>query len=219
MKTIVCVAGLLQIESPEGDHITNWLRSGVLYEQDLLQAIQSLKVKGTYLDVGACMGVHTLFFARYCGAANVIAFEPQVAMAEIVVRNIARNGIAKAEVLNVAVHNTWKTCEVGSTYQGNVGATTFVEGDTVTCVRLDEVVDHDEVVGLIKIDVEGLEVSVIESARRIINQYKPIIVAEAHTEEAAQRIQAALPGYQRSIRFCATPTYIWKFAQTTGEVK
>ena len=46
--------------------------SGTYYERDLLDAIRGRHLQGTFVDVGAHYGNHTVYFALECGAQRLI---------------------------------------------------------------------------------------------------------------------------------------------------
>ena len=70
---------------------------------------------------------------------------------------------------------------------GNSGMARVADGGdsgTVPVVRLDDLL-WDERVGLLKVDVEGNALGVIESGRRVIERDRPLIVAEAGAQKDA----------------------------------
>jgi hypothetical protein len=52
------------------------LTSGRVYEENFLQHIRDLGRRGDYVDVGAHLGTHTVWFAKLCPSTHVHAFEP-----------------------------------------------------------------------------------------------------------------------------------------------
>lgn len=69
------------------------LLRGVFYEQRFLDYIRSLQIRGVYVDVGAYVGTHSLYFARLCNAARVYAFEPLTSNFDRLSANLVLNGL------------------------------------------------------------------------------------------------------------------------------
>ena len=84
-------------------------------------------------------------------------------------------------------------------------------------MRLDDAVRGP--VAVIKLDVEGMEASVIRGAGRILSRHRPAVYAEAHSDEAARSIQVALSpfGYRPTgLVFNSSPTYEYLAPPRTG---
>ena len=58
---------------------------------------------GTFIDIGAAIGNHSLFFATCCKADVVYAFEPVPALFEHLVQNIEVNKLHSIRAMNVAI--------------------------------------------------------------------------------------------------------------------
>jgi FkbM family methyltransferase len=187
------------------------IASDRLYEEAFLDHVRSLSVTGVYVDVGAHLGTHTLWFARLCPSTHVHAFEPVARFADIVRRNVAVNGLQDS----VTVHQIGlderrgrATNTLSSSHQVGFTADPQDVDEEFAVRRLDDVVRGH--VALIKIDVEGMEQRVLRGAKRILRRSRPLVYAEAFTPEAAAEIGAVLEpfGYEPTGRvFNATPTY------------
>jgi FkbM family methyltransferase len=201
------------IRAIDGDHITKCIeRAGSFYELDLLEAIRAYNRKGTYIDVGAHIGNHSVFFASFCPSTRVVSFEPSKVALECLKANAAYYPI---EVFSGAVHNTLRRCQIVDPPPGNHGMTRIEEGDPINgipCWRLDDLDLNN--VAMLKIDVEEVELAVLSSATGILDRDRPIISAEAHTPEATAKLDAFLEpfGYQRRGVYGFTPTHIWTCA-------
>jgi FkbM family methyltransferase len=198
------------------------LRRGEFYEEPFLRYIQSLGLDGVYLDIGAHVGTHTIFFARMCRAERVHSFEPQPDVCRRLRANIELNGVSD----HVMVHQvalTDRDCEViltagrqvdsATARKGHPGVSTFV----VPGRRLDDVVQHR--VTLIKMDVEGMEPAVLNGARRLIRSSRPVVFAEAGTpaeQAAVHRVMRSLRYRPTGRRFNHTPTY--EFVHVGGPI-
>jgi FkbM family methyltransferase len=190
------------------------LLHGRFYEEQFLRYVHSLDLRGCYVDVGAHVGTHTVFFAKICNSERVHAFEPLPSAFKRLQANVRLNDVADRVVLH-QLALTSQTCDVVLTRgrhtslvptprQGELPANTHV----VPGRRLDDLV-RDHVV-LIKIDVEGMEPAVLDGARRLIRQSRPVIFAEAATarEHAAVcRVLRPLGYVPTGRRFNSTPTY------------
>ncbi|MCH8991221.1 MAG: FkbM family methyltransferase [Acidobacteria bacterium] len=198
------------IEAIAGDHITNCIeRAGTFYEIDLLEAIRDCKRRGTYIDVGAHIGNHSVFFSGECPSHRVVAFEPNRIALDCLVANATRYYI---EVQRHAIHDTWEWCRVTDRHSTNHGMARIEEsgpGHGPVCRRLDDCGLDD--VAVIKIDVEGTELTVLRSAIRILERDRPIITAEAHNSAATAALEAFLTPYAYRIQgtYGFTPTHLW----------
>jgi FkbM family methyltransferase len=67
------------------------LKKDELYEEPFLKYIRSLDLQGVYVDIGAHLGTHTVWFATVCPSTRVHAFEPLSRLADVVRRNVTLN--------------------------------------------------------------------------------------------------------------------------------
>jgi len=195
------------IEVIPGDHVGRALSTGKFYEGEMLAAIRQMGVKGVYVDVGAFVGSHTTFFAGECPSSHVIAIEPQEVAYSRLVETIRQNRL-NATAIHGAIHDEWARCSIQKPPLGNYGMAKVVEGGRIPCYDLDSLLEGQEI-GLIKIDVEGKEISVLKSAHQTIERFRPVIITEAQTEDDLRLLKEALPGYAPSKSYNSTPTYIW----------
>jgi FkbM family methyltransferase len=209
---------------PERDHITLAVqRSGTYYERDLLDAISGRAQRGTFVDVGAHYGNHTVFFALECQAERVIAVEPNPPAFEGLLENVAANEIGEiAEPLPLAVHPTLTNVEVvalpwrprrGSPATGNsgtVGVQEAVAGG-VRAAPLDELLEHVGPIAVLKVDAEGLSAEILASGLRTLERDRPLVAVETATDDAYARVRSLLAplGYAPVGRYCWTPTWLW----------
>lgn len=195
------------------DHIARVV-SGThsFYERDLLDAIRAMGLVGTYVDAGAHVGNHSLFFALLCPSTAVLALEADPVTFRMLQKNATQS--PKIDPRNVAV--TSSECRAGICRPDprNTGMN-YVVAELAGEIRgaaLDDLVDEDEPVVLIKLDVEGGELAAIRGAHRIVEQRRPVLAVESRSVEEDRVIAGLLEGelgYRRGRRYCATPTCLW----------
>lgn len=213
---------------PENDimthHIIDYDR---YYELDLLEAIAAMKLGGTYVDVGGCLGNHALFFAMECPSERILSYEPNPDNFKCLLGNILANDLSsKIYAFNMAIHDTARQVSVrcstipSDTHKGrsNMGGAKVFEEETdnmISARTLDEVVGTLGDISLIKIDVEGLDVNVLRSGMNIIKENKPVIAIEAPEESAQKEIaDMLLPlGYKMVGKYCSTPTWLYVYEE------
>ena len=74
-------------------HIQRHWRRGRFYEAAMLDYIRERYQGGQFLDIGASLGNHSVYFALYCGASEVMAFEPVGVSRDHLHRNLALNSL------------------------------------------------------------------------------------------------------------------------------
>lgn len=167
------------------------------YEKELLLGMQSLakNKKGVAIDVGANIGNHTVFFSRTF--PGVISFEPGPSNCLILKANLYLNRIGNVTLVEKALGAKAEVVLVGNVDPENTNAGFSVVPDTEefsqNAVRVEVVRGDDELarlgldneVAIIKIDVEGAELYVLQGLEQTIQRHRPIIFWEAFTHDTA----------------------------------
>jgi hypothetical protein len=193
-------------EYTETPYVFRPMLDGKVYEEGFLDHIRSLDVAGVYVDVGAHLGTHTIWFAMQCPSTHVHAFEPIRRYARAVATNAELNGVAE----KVTVH------EIGLD-DGRTDLAVHTSGLEFPTARLDDLVE--EPVAVLKMDVEGMEVRVLDGARRILERDRPEIFAEAFTTDERQTLEAALEpyGYRNAGQVSVSGQPVFRFTARPGD--
>lgn len=141
-----------------------------------------VKPDDVIFDVGANIGLTTIGLARLVPNGKVLAFEPSHKNAERLKSNLLRNGITNTEVILAAVSSQVgglhfvETAESGSASHVRPS----ISETNVPTVALDTYRNTENGRGpaFIKIDVEGHEPWVLDSAVQLLNEYHPKIWME-----------------------------------------
>ena len=187
-KTVSMLTALDTSKPYEVFHHKMWFLPGSLeaqamafeiYERDTVEVFKEIVKPGmTFVDVGAFVGYYTLLAARLVGTqGRVYAFEPNPHAFAILRKNVEENQydrIVRTIAKAVSNRNTkmWLFLAGGaageaSLYPGKKDPRERVEVETTT---LDEFFAQEgwPKVHVVKIDVEGAEVEVLEGMREII---------------------------------------------------
>ena len=188
-------------EYPETPYVFRPMLEGKVYEEGFLEYIRSLDIKGVYLDVGAHLGTHTIWFAMQCPSTHVHAFEPMPRYAAAVRANAELNGASG----KVTVH------QIGLD-DGRTAPAVHTNGLEFHTARLDDLVQDR--VAILKMDVEGMEVRVLAGAERILDKDRPEIFAEAFTTVERTTLEAALRpyGYRNVGKVSVTGQPVYRFS-------
>lgn len=158
------------------------------------------------LDIGANTGLYTLLSQHVHPEARVYAFEPIERNMQKLKYNCQLNGMDNVEYVPAAAsdRNGQQTIFVPetevsttSTLQSDIAGDLQIERPVVIdTVTLDTFIEQHNIpqVDLVKIDVEGHEVAVLEGFAQYIRRYKPTILAEIRIGEHGQKIGELLDG-------------------------
>jgi FkbM family methyltransferase len=198
---------------PEPDHMARVIKAcRTFYELDVLMMCREIYLPGTaIIDVGANIGNHSVFFGTVLNAP-IHVFEPYRPNFQLLEMNIAANGLEGQVTATCCA--VGETNGVGALHPGppqNLGVTRMSFGAGEVPVRSLDSFSIRGPIGLLKVDVEGAEVAVLQGASALIREWSPDIVVEAGDAAAFKSVADVLlnVGYVPRGRYAATPTYLF----------
>jgi len=168
---------------------SDWIQGNIFrtggYEQISVERLFELLPSngGIFFDIGANIGIYSLNMFRK--AESVYAFEATETTYNHFKDTIDLNNIKNINLFLSAVHN--KDNEIVKIYindDSNVGGNSMYYGEIlanqVKTIKIDTFVSEKNIsrIDIIKIDVEGNELNVLEGAKESIKKFKPIIFCE-----------------------------------------
>lgn len=166
----------------ERDPIQRSHRNKHFFEPEELTLIRSyLPAGGTFLDIGANVGNHSLFAGCFCDAGRIIPFEPNPLAYHLLVLNLVMNGLQVRTTFDYVGFGASDVDGEGfamTDRRKNLGAARMVagEGDIAT-LRPDDFLT-DETPHFVKIDVEGMEMDVLRGMQKTIRRTRPVLLVE-----------------------------------------
>lgn len=175
------------------DYISNKILTHGIYEKQQLDILMGwIRLKhntcnNVVLDIGANIGNHSLYFSSYFN--KCISFEPNPRTFELLkinsklVDNVlpVNTGLSdeKGEAeLNISFNNT------GASSLSSDWNRSFDGKVRISLEVLDDVIDPEDKVDLIKIDVEGHEWFALKGAEKTIRKNRPLIVFEYNASDS-----------------------------------
>lgn len=190
-------------------------------ETDLFE--QAVRPGWTVVEAGASVGAHTLTFARKVGPrGTVIAFEPQRMLFQSLCANMALNGIANARCRNEAlgeVVGTIRVPPVDYNQENNISGLALggENGEVVNVATIDDL--NLPKCGLIKVDVEGMELEVLKGAAKTIEKLRPVLYVDNHRMEKSPALIKYLQSLDYVLYWHLSPLYdpVNFYQNTTNE--
>lgn len=165
------------------DLIQNKISRETFFEsQELFETLITLPKFAKILDIGSNIGNHALFFA-VCGEASEIhCFEPSPNTANNLQTNFEINQIPpeRYTIHRMAIgakSNTGTLCNLDSMNSGATSIKQNTDGP-IRIDSLDNIFNSEQLLDLLKIDVEGMELDVLDGGKNLIKRSKPIILIE-----------------------------------------
>ena len=201
-KPFVCRAkrGLLFELYPD-EEIDRQIAMHGIYEYRTLRYLRHVIPQGAVmLDVGANIGNHALYLSDRC--SQIHCFEPNPRAYNRLEKNIALNRVTNVKVHRFGLGDRDAVERFEDT--GWLGMAKFSEtGDQELLIRKgDDAVADIPRIDLIKIDVEGMEPSVLKGLSETIARHRPLVSFEYSGHSAGKcdwkTIRDALKGYRIS---------------------
>jgi FkbM family methyltransferase len=172
---------------------------------------ENLKPGDVFLDVGAHVGYFTLLAARrVTGTGTVLSIEPNPQALEQLRQNVARSRLANVLIADTACGDSYDPVRLylhteSNSSMASLSAANATGGAAVDvrCTPLDSLCQDRGLhrVDLVKIDVEGAELSVLRGMKRILRDIRPVIVLELEPRllssfgETSESVHTLFAGY------------------------
>jgi protein O-GlcNAc transferase len=171
---------------PVGETVSDHIRhTKAFFEQNFLMFIEAnYKKQSEILDIGANIGNHSLFFAKYLDCTKVHMFEPVQKNIELCKKNV--NEFSDKCILydialsdksgHMTLYNSQKENFGGFSLHSYSNGSSFLIEENIKVETLDSFNLNN--ISMIKMDVENHENEVLAGARQTILRNKPIIFIE-----------------------------------------
>ena len=161
--------------------ISDLIFEGARYlpEFSLIRKIKKeLPANFTYVDVGSNIGTTIWLFAAE--AKKIYGYEPIPHLHATISDSISFNSVSNIILINKAIGNTEGYISMLNSDNSNVVLEEQKDSVKSIISTLDLELGQEKKIDLIKIDVEGFELKVLEGATTIIKQHKPRLLVELH---------------------------------------
>ena len=154
-------------------------------ELDLLEKI-SFKANTVFWDIGANVGLYSVIFAKANPTWKIYSFEPNTEVHEKFNKNVIFNSCKNIQLVPLALSDSKEKVSLRvnrnrpgtSSIHSSIGK--LVHRKIIECISGDELVLSSKIPApdLIKIDVEGHELKVLNGLKIIVSNYMPVIAIE-----------------------------------------
>ena len=172
-------------------------------ERDFIQFLNQIPDGTTILDVGANIGIMTVWLAKKKPAATIIAFEPMPQNIKALKKVLSFYNLKNVKIVEKAVGNQTGNVEMvmpvlddvkmqGLSHVVHESITEFNDGNAVQVpiLKLDECPELNgniKQLSAIKLDVENFEYFVLKGGENLIKRFKPLIYTELWENENREK--------------------------------
>ena len=167
------------------------------YEQDAVNFLEDEMRKNffsNFLDIGANSGYYSFYFAKKFSDLKIQAFEPNADAYNKFLKTILKNSFKNVEILNFGLSNinnkvkmiTWFKHGIAKTNSTILEKSHDMRNSKIFEANLrigDEIINISDKKIVLKIDVEGHELSVLDGLKSILNKNKSLILIEIADEK------------------------------------
>lgn len=177
-----------------------------IFEGSYLKKRQMIKPGDFVLDMGASLGIFSVFAALKVGpTGRILAFEPNDLVAEILRKNIVANGVDNVLIAKDVLTDQVGEIDFNIDVNGAQGSSSIFEikSNNSFCIKakqntLDNFVLENKIerVDFIKADIEGAERLMLKGAEQTIRKFKPSIAIRIyHLPDDPEVIEAMLKDF------------------------
>jgi FkbM family methyltransferase len=175
----------------------------------VLLELAKLNESDTFIDIGANIGVYSVFMSSLANVRTVHSFEPSPHTFNELSINTKINGAGKIRLYKTALSDSQRRVTFGivSNYSGANSIIeesihnldTFIREETIDCIPLDSVGIVTSGKLCIKIDVEGHEKKVLAGAEGILTHNQTVLQMERYEQDSNTSELLTRFGYRRLV--------------------
>ncbi len=159
---------------------------GEFEKRELELCSEYIRKDSIVIDIGANIGLHTIYFAQIADNGLVFSFEPSHETFRLLLKNV--NNIPNVLPLNIGISDCTETtefyitCDDAYSSLKDTKRKAIKSKQKVICYTIDDLLLKLNLthIDFVKIDVEGLEQNVLEGMGAIIDKYSPVIFCEIY---------------------------------------
>jgi FkbM family methyltransferase len=173
-----------------------WLGSYEYEKQRIFSA--TILDSSVVYDIGAHAGFYTLLASKLVGLhGKVLAFEPLPENLMFLKEHLRINNISNVEVFNVAISDSSGTFMFEEGVHSSMGRLSDRGIIPVLTTTLDKLIDNSQLPlpDIIKMDIEGEELSALRGAEKLIEKKHPVIFLATHGDVIHQQCCDLLTDY------------------------
>jgi len=194
-----------------GDMISQYVDLyGEWCEREVDLYAQLLSDGDNVIEVGANIGLHAVPLAKLVGSGRLLCFEPQRLIHQVLAANCALNKLINVHTIHSAVGDRCDQIEIpagdleeswnygsfsidsGYSTEGQYQGRQWSERVELTTLDAHPDVRALKSLRLLKIDVEGLELAVLQGAAETIAKHRPVLFVENNDENSGDALIAAV---------------------------
>jgi len=187
---------------------------GEYCEHELMVFAQIIRPGDVVWDIGGNIGAFAVAMARMAGpTGQLVAFEPQLEMFNILAGNLAINDLVNARALLMALGSENGVIGIPNldyTRTNNFGGVSLLSmpagHNQVECRRADDMT-YLPAPDFVKIDVEGMEPHVLKGAAMTLQRSKPTMYVENNNVETSAALIQQLWDMNYDLYWHLTPLY------------
>lgn len=194
--------GSYEIILPEDHTLPDFQKSHRLYDRFLPFLVKYLSSDKLIIDVGANVGDSTISMMQYC-SNSFYCLEPSdlfFPYLEINLKNLSLEDQQRVKFSKYLI-GTGKYNGVLS-HTGGTASVNVLKSSSVKPNTLDEIIENFSNVALLKVDTDGYDFDVMQSAEKIIIKSKPVLFWENQMLETFQK-----RGFERFYKFLVKTGY------------
>lgn len=163
---------------------------------DEIYKFKALNDRPLIIDCGANVGTSIIYFKKIYPNSKVIGYEADKFIFKFLKENLEMNKIDGVDIFNKAV---WKNSDgVCFSPDGADGGSIKNEGQKIESVRLREVLLNSGEVDMLKIDIEGAELEVLEDCQDSLGAVKNLFVEYHSFNDKDQKLSDILSILERN---------------------
>ncbi len=149
-------------------------------------------------DCGSNVGTSCLYFSRLYPKSKIYAFEADPDVYSVLIQNVKSYGMSNVTVFNKAVWKDEDGIEISQS--GADGSSMFTEGEKVKVqsISLNNLINKEAVIDLLKIDIEGAEYEVLVDCKNSLSKVKNIFVEYHSYLNGGQKLGEILTLFEQS---------------------